>query len=102
MYPELEFLKRRWELGTEEEEGYRTRPPGYIDWRNSFLGIDSEAPYTFENISSVGPVWQPYSYSVPSPHDCSKNSSTAKEDRILLSSYVHSNPAPEKNEIQIA
>jgi hypothetical protein len=41
--PELEFLKRLWGLGTEEEEGYRTGPPGYIDWRNSFLGIDSGA-----------------------------------------------------------
>ncbi len=26
--------------------GYRTGPPGYIGWRNSFLGIDSWAPYT--------------------------------------------------------
>ncbi len=39
-------------LGTEEEEGYRTGPPGYIGWRNSFLGIDSGAPYTFKNTSS--------------------------------------------------
>ncbi len=36
-------------IGTEEEEGYRTGPPGYIGWRNSFLGIDSGAPYTFKN-----------------------------------------------------
>jgi hypothetical protein len=50
--PELEFLKRLWGLGTEEEEGYRTGPPGYIAWRNSFLGIDSGAPYTFKNTSS--------------------------------------------------
>jgi hypothetical protein len=50
---ELEFLKRLWGLGTEEEEGYRTGPPGYIDRRNSFLGIDSGAPYTFKNTSSV-------------------------------------------------
>ncbi len=28
--PELEFLKRLWGLGTEEEEGYRTGPPGNI------------------------------------------------------------------------
>jgi hypothetical protein len=49
---ELEFLKRLWGLGTEEEEGYRTGPPGYIGWRNSFLGIDSGAPYTFKNTSS--------------------------------------------------
>ncbi len=48
-YPELEFLKRLWGLGTGEEEGYRTGPPGYIGWRNSFLGIDSGAPYTFKN-----------------------------------------------------
>jgi hypothetical protein len=39
-------------LGTGEEEGYRTGPPGYIGWRNSFLGIDSGAPYTFKNTSS--------------------------------------------------
>ena len=42
--PELEFLKSLWGLGTEEEEGYRTGPPGYIGWRNSFLGIASWAP----------------------------------------------------------
>jgi hypothetical protein len=35
--PELEFLKSLWGLGTEEEQGYRTGPPGYIGWRNSFL-----------------------------------------------------------------
>jgi hypothetical protein len=51
--PELEFLKRLWGLGTGEEEGYRTGPPGYIGWRNSFLGIDSGAPYTFKNTSSA-------------------------------------------------
>ncbi len=50
---ELEFLKRLWGLGTGEEEGYRTGPPGYIGWRNSFLGIDSGAPYTFKNTSSA-------------------------------------------------
>jgi hypothetical protein len=49
---ELEFLKSLWGLGTEEEEGYRTGPPGYIGWRNSFLGIDSRAPYTFKNTGS--------------------------------------------------
>ncbi len=27
---ELEFLKSLWGLGTKEEEGYRTGPPGYI------------------------------------------------------------------------
>jgi hypothetical protein len=51
--PELEFLKRLRGLGTGEEEGYRTGPPGYIGWRNAFLGIDSGAPYTFKNTSSV-------------------------------------------------
>jgi hypothetical protein len=50
---ELEFLKRLWGLGTREEEGYRTGPPGYIGWRNSFLEIDSGAPYTFKNTSSA-------------------------------------------------
>jgi hypothetical protein len=42
--PELEFLKSLWGLGTEEEYDYRTSPPGYIGWRNSFLGIDSWDP----------------------------------------------------------
>jgi hypothetical protein len=41
---ELKFLKSLWGLGTEEEKGYRTGPPGYIGRRNSFLGIDSWAP----------------------------------------------------------
>ncbi len=50
---ELEFLKSLWGLGTEEEVGYRTGPPGYIGWWNSFLGIDSGAPYTFKNTGSV-------------------------------------------------
>jgi hypothetical protein len=48
----LKFLKSLWGLGTEEEEGYRSGPPGYIGWRNSFLGIDSGAPYTFKNKGS--------------------------------------------------
>jgi hypothetical protein len=48
-----DFLKSLWGLGTEEEEGYRTGPPGYIGWRNSLLGIDSRAPYTFKNTGSV-------------------------------------------------
>jgi hypothetical protein len=52
MYTELKFLKSLWGLGTEEEEGYRTGPPGYIGWRNSYLGIDSGAPYTFKNTGS--------------------------------------------------
>jgi hypothetical protein len=42
-----------WGLRTEAEEGYRTGSPGDIGWRNSFLGIDSGAPYTFENTSSA-------------------------------------------------
>ncbi len=50
---ELEFLKSLLGLGTGEEEGYRTGPPGYIGWRNSFLGIDCGAPYTFKNMGSV-------------------------------------------------
>jgi hypothetical protein len=45
---ELEFLKSLWGLGTEEEEVYLTGPPGYIGWRNPFLGFDSGAPYTFK------------------------------------------------------
>jgi hypothetical protein len=50
---ELEFLKRLWGLGTEEEEGYRTGPPGYIGWWNSFLGIDSGKSYTFKTTGSI-------------------------------------------------
>ncbi len=49
---ELEFVKSLWGLGTEEEEGYRTGPPGYTGGRNSFLEIDSGAPYTFKNTGS--------------------------------------------------
>jgi hypothetical protein len=49
---ELKFLKSPWGLGTKEEEVYRTGPPGYIGWRNSFLGINSGAPYTFKNTGS--------------------------------------------------
>jgi hypothetical protein len=33
--------------------GLSTGPPGYIGWWNSFLGIDSGAPYTFKNTGSV-------------------------------------------------
>ncbi len=51
-YSELEFLKSLWGLETEDKEGYRTGPPGYIGWRNSFLGIDSGAPYTCKNTGS--------------------------------------------------
>jgi hypothetical protein len=49
---ELEFLKSLWGLGTEEEWGFRTVPPGYIGWANSFLGINSGAPYTFKSTGS--------------------------------------------------
>jgi hypothetical protein len=52
--PELEFFKSQRGLGTEEEEGYRTGPPGHISWRNLFLGKDSGAPYTFKNTGSGG------------------------------------------------
>ncbi len=31
----------------------RTGPPGYIGWRNRFLGIDSWAPETFTNTTAV-------------------------------------------------
>ncbi len=48
----MEFLQSLWGLGTEEEEGYLTGPPGYIGRQNSFLGIDSGAPYTFKNTGS--------------------------------------------------
>ncbi len=51
-FSEMEFLKSLWGLGTEEKEGYRTGPPGYIGWRNSYLGIDSWATYTFKNTGS--------------------------------------------------
>ncbi len=34
----------------------RTGPPGYIGWRNRFLGIDSWAPYTFTNKGSARDV----------------------------------------------
>ncbi len=37
----LEFYNNLWGLGTELEKGCRTGPPGYIGWRNRFLGIDS-------------------------------------------------------------
>jgi hypothetical protein len=43
------IFKESMGLGTEEGEGYSTGPPGYIGWRNSFIGIDSGAPYTFKN-----------------------------------------------------
>jgi hypothetical protein len=53
MCPELEFFKSLWGLGTGEEQGYRTGPPGYISWRNSFLGIDLKirAPDCAQDVS---------------------------------------------------
>jgi hypothetical protein len=42
--PELEFLKNLRGLGTEYDLGFCTGKPGYIGYRNSFLGIDSWAP----------------------------------------------------------
>jgi hypothetical protein len=47
---ELEFLNN---MGARNRKGYRTGPPGYIGWRNSFLGIKSWAPYAFKNTGSV-------------------------------------------------
>jgi hypothetical protein len=38
------ILNNLWGLGTQQEKGYRTGPPGYIGWRNGFLRIDSWAP----------------------------------------------------------
>jgi hypothetical protein len=37
--PDLEFLKSLCGLRTDEELDYRTGPPGYIGWRNSFLDV---------------------------------------------------------------
>ncbi len=51
--PVLEFLNNLWRLGTEQEQGSRTGPPGYTAWRNWFLGIDSKAPQKFKNSGSV-------------------------------------------------
>ncbi len=46
-------MKSLWGLGTEEEEGFRTVPPDYLGWRNSFLGINAGAPFTFKSTGSV-------------------------------------------------
>jgi hypothetical protein len=44
---ELEFLKSLWGLGTEEEEGYRTGPPGFIGWRAGINSLESiPGPHT--------------------------------------------------------
>ncbi len=47
-----EFLINFWGLGTEKEKCCRTCPPGYIGWRNWFLGIDSWDPKKFKNSGS--------------------------------------------------
>ncbi len=52
---ELVFLNNLWGLGTEYEQGYRTGPPGYIGWRNSFLEIDSLGSINFKNTGSDEP-----------------------------------------------
>jgi hypothetical protein len=46
---ELVFLKNLKRLGTEEEYGCRTGPPGWFH----ALGIDSWAPHKFKNSGSV-------------------------------------------------
>ncbi len=38
--PLLEFKKNLWGLGTDQQQGCRTSPPGYKGWRSRFLGID--------------------------------------------------------------
>ncbi len=39
--------------GRYNNPNWGSGPPGYIGWRNQFLGIDSWAPLTFTNSSSV-------------------------------------------------
>ncbi len=39
--------------GTEQEQGCRTGPQGYIGGRNRFLGLDFWAPFKFKNTVSV-------------------------------------------------
>ncbi len=41
-----------WRAGTTTLFVLLARPPGYIDWRNRFFGIDSWAPKTFTNTGS--------------------------------------------------
>jgi hypothetical protein len=93
VYPELEFLKKKslWGLGTEEVEGYRTGPPGYIGWRNSFLGIDSGAPYTFKNTGS-GSEFFPSRIPDPNlfhPGSASKNVSILTRKKWFLSTQKY-------------
>jgi hypothetical protein len=56
----------------EEEEGYRTGPPGYIGWRNSFLEIDSGAPYTFKNTGSGQGLYLFLFLARKTPRNCHK------------------------------
>ncbi len=49
----LKILIDLWELGTEQEQGYRTGPPGYTAWGNWFVGIDSWASLKFKNSGSM-------------------------------------------------
>ncbi len=51
MDSELEFINILWGLRTEQEEGYRTGPPGYR--QNWFLGSDTWAG-TFKGLWSPG------------------------------------------------
>ncbi len=48
----LNFFNNLWGPGTKQEQGSRTGPPGYISWRNRFLGINFWAPQKFKNIAS--------------------------------------------------
>ncbi len=52
--PNLETFK---EPRTRKRIRYGTGPPGYIGWRNQFLGTDSWAPWTFTNMGSVKGCW---------------------------------------------
>ncbi len=51
--PVLEFLNNLWGPGTKQEQVSRTGPPGYIGWRNRFLGINCCAPQKFKNTASA-------------------------------------------------
>ncbi len=51
------FLNNLWGLGTEQEQGCRTCPPGFIGWRNRFLGSLNVYKFglwvSFNNLSTV-------------------------------------------------
>jgi hypothetical protein len=64
-HTDLEFLNNLWGLGTEQEQGYRTGPLGYIGWRNSFFGIYSRSPETFKNTGSESGAVCTESYNLP-------------------------------------